>query len=97
MLEGEPSRAIANFGGPRDASVAGNGLVYFNISTISLEVYTASIDVSGTAPLGAPLRISRKEIHYHLVLSWSPNSKSIAYLAGLTFCSCRVLKRLSTS
>lgn len=48
-------------------------------STMVSDVYTASIDLTGATPAGAPTRISARDLGVHVGPAWSPDGRSIAY------------------
>ena len=78
----EPFRAVSALGGVTGVNVTNRGALLYMAPQITSEVYTASIDISGTEIVrGVPSLISKRDIGEHNTPRWSPDGTSIAYIS----------------
>lgn len=81
VVQGEPSRLMENLGFAI-IDVTSRGELYRNLERLDVDVYTASIDLTGATPAGPPTRISLEQVGNHGGPSWSADGRLLAYFTN---------------
>jgi len=78
---GEATFVARNLGRLWPLGLTDTGTYFYGLQVGAAEVYTATIDLTGATPAGASVRISQSVTLGHMGPAWSPDGRSIAYVA----------------
>lgn len=79
-IAGEPAFVARNLGRIWPLGLTDTGAYFYQLQVGAAEVYTVTVDVTGTTPPGAPARIATDVTLGHMGPAWSPDGRRMAYV-----------------
>lgn len=81
QMSGEPTFVARNLGRIWPLGLTDSGAYFYQLQVGAAEVYTVTVDLTGARPPGTPAPVSNRDALDHLGAAWSPDGRSIAYVA----------------
>jgi eukaryotic-like serine/threonine-protein kinase len=81
QIAGEATFVAKNLGRIWPLGLTDTGGYFYLLQVGAAEVFTVAVDLTGATPPGPPTRVSDTDALDHLGAAWSPDGRSIAYIA----------------